>query len=250
MPLRLEPDSPLPFYYQIREQLRQQIMSGKLVTGDVLPSEAQICAETGISRMTARQALAQLANEGLVTRQRGRGTFVCAPKATLDSSQFPLQGYTELLGKIGMQAGAKVLAQVVEPATEAVAGQLKIARGEPVVRIARQRLMRDEVMSLETSFYLNSRVPGLVDFDLSDQSIYRLIEERYGLSPSYATDTVELSVAGPYEARELKVGEGVPLVLVTRLSFLADNTPLEFTQAIHRGDRFRSIVFRSRQQLR
>jgi len=250
MSLRLDPDSPFPFYYQIREQLRAQILNGKLVTGDALPSEAQICVETGVSRMTARQALTQLANEGLVNRQRGRGTFVAPPKATLDSNQFPLQGYTELLGQVVMQAGARVLAQVVEPATEVVAAQLKTSPGEPVVRIIRQRLMRDEIMSLETSFYLHSRVPGLADFNLTNQSIYTLLEQRFGLSPLYAIDTVELSIAGQYEARKLKVVEGVPVVLVTRLSFLEDNQPLEFTQTIHRGDRFRSIVHRSRQQLR
>jgi GntR family transcriptional regulator len=250
MPLHLDTNSLIPLYYQIREQLRQQITSGQLETGDALPSEAQICAETGVSRMTARQALTQLANEGLVTRQRGRGTFVAAPKATLDSSQFPLQSYTELLGQIGLQAGAAVLAQVVEPATEAVAAQLKLNPGDPVVRITRQRLMRGEAMSLEISVYPHSRCPDLASLNLTNQSIYRLLEERFDLAPAYATDTVELSVAGAYEAKELKISEGVPVVLVTRLSFLEDDTPIEFTQIIHRGDRFKSVVRRSRQQLK
>ncbi|MBM3151010.1 MAG: GntR family transcriptional regulator [Chloroflexi bacterium] len=250
MTLHVDIHSPIPIYYQIREQLRQQILGGQLNPGDMLPTEMEICAECGISRMTARQALSQLAYEGLVVRQRGRGTFIAAPKATLDSSQFPLQGYTELLSQMGMQAGALVLAQVVEPATEAVAAQLKVNPGDPLVRITRQRLMRSEPMSLETSFYPHSRCPGLADLDLADRSVYRLIEERYDITPAYATDTVELSVAGAYEARELKISEGVPVVLVTRLSFLEDDTPLEFTQTIHRGDRFKSVVHRTRQQLK
>jgi GntR family transcriptional regulator len=250
MPLRIDTSSLIPFYYQIREQLRQQITSGQLKPGDALPSEAQIGSETGVSRMTARQALTQLANEGLVLRQRGRGSFVAAPKATLDSSQFPLQGYTELLGQIGMEAGAVVLTQVVEPATEAVAAQLKVIPSDPVVRITRQRLMGSEAMSLETSYYPHSRCPGLANLDLTNKSIYRLLGECYGITLFYATDTIELSVAGAYEANQLKINEGVPVVLVTRLSFLEDNTPLEFTQTIHRGDRFKSIVHRSRQQLK
>ncbi len=250
MALHVDTKNPIPIYYQIREQLRQQIVGGQLNPGDMLPTEMEICAECGVSRMTARQALTQLANEGLVTRQRGRGTFVAAPKATLDSSQFPLQSYTELLGQIGLQAGAVVLAQVVEPATEAVAAQLKLNPGDPVVRITRQRLMRGEAMSLETSVYPHSRCPDLASLNLTNQSIYRLLEERFDLAPAYATDTVELSVAGAYEAKELKISEGVPVVLVTRLSFLEDDTPIEFTQTIHRGDRFKSIVHRTRQQLK
>ncbi|KAF0107909.1 MAG: GntR family transcriptional regulator [Anaerolineaceae bacterium] len=250
MTLHIDTKNPIPIYYQIREQLRQQIVGGQLNPGDMLPTEMEICAECGVSRMTARQALTQLANEGLVTRQRGRGTFVAAPKATLDSSQFPLQSYTELLGQIGMQAGAVVLAQVVEPASESVAAQLKLSPGDPVVRIARQRLMRGEAMSLETSFYPHSRCPDLASLNLTDQSVYRLLEEHYGIAMAYATDTIELSVAGAYEAKELKISEGVPVVLVTRLSFLEDNTPIEFTQTIHRGDRFKSVVRRSHQQLK
>jgi GntR family transcriptional regulator len=249
VPLSLDSQSPFPLYYQIREQLRGLILSGLLKPGDVLPTETQICHETGVSRMTVRQALMQLANEGLVVRQRGRGTFVAAPKSTLDSTQFPLQGYTEMLKQIGLQAGAKVLAQVIEPATEPVAARLMLNSGDPVVRITRLRLVHNEVMSLETSYYPQNRCPDLTSLDLTNHSIYRLIEERYALVPAYATDTIELSVASPYEAKALSISEGMPVVLVTRLSFLADNTPIEFTQTIHRGDRFKSIVHRSRPQL-
>ncbi len=124
MALQVDPHSPIPFYYQIREQLRHLILSGQLNPGDILPTEMEICTGCGVSRMTARQALTQLSNEGLVTRQRGRGTFVAAPKATLESSLFPLMSYTEILGQIGMQAGATVLAQVVEPASGEVAEKL------------------------------------------------------------------------------------------------------------------------------
>ena len=200
--------------------------------------------------MTARQAMIQLSNEGLVTRQRGRGTFVAAPKAALESSQFPLMSYTEILGQIGVQAGALVLGQVVEPAKETVAAQLKIIPGDLVVRINRKRLMRGETMSLETSYYPYCQYPDLASLNLTNQSIYRLLEERFGIVPEYATDTIELSVAGDYEAKELQIREGVPVVLVTRLSFLADNTPIEFTQTIHRGDRFKSVVRRSKVQLK
>jgi len=250
MSFQIDTHSPIPSYYQIREQLRQQILDGQLNPGDILPTEMEIAAECGVSRMTARQAMTQLANEGLINRQRGRGTFVAEPKATLDSSQFPLQSYTELLGQIGLQAGAVVLEQVVEPATEAVAAQLKLTPGDPVVRITRQRLMRGEAMSLETSFYPHSRCPDLASLNLTNQSVYRLLDGRFGVLPAYAIDTIELSVAGSYEAEELKISEGVPVVLVTRLSFLEDNTPIEFTQAIHRGDRFKSIVRRTQLQLK
>jgi GntR family transcriptional regulator len=248
MPLRLDTTSPIPFYYQIREQLRQQITSGQLEPGDALPSEAQLCTETGVSRMTARQALTQLANEGLVIRQRGRGTFVAAPKTILPNMQVTGMSYTEIMGQAGMSAGARVLAQEVLPASAEVAAQLRLATGERIIRIVRTRLAAGVIMSLETSFYPYSFFPDLAEADLTDASIYRFLEQRYGIAPAYAVDTIEISVAGAYEAENFKVNEGAPIVLVTTLGCLANDTPVVFTQTIHRGDRFRASLRRERQK--
>jgi GntR family transcriptional regulator len=249
MSLKIDQKSPIPIYYQIREQLRQQITSGQLIAGDILPTEMEICAECGISRMTARQALTQLSYEGLVIRQRGRGTFVATPKATIISTQFPLNSYTEILGQIGMLAGAIVLQQIVGEATNSEATNLKIRQDEKVVRITRKRQMGEEIMSLEISCYPFSRCAELADINLNNQSIYQLLETKFGILPAYASDTIELSVAGSYEANELGVDEGVPVVLVTRISYLENQTPIEYTQTIHRGDRFKAIVRRSQQEL-
>jgi len=249
VPLRVDPDTLIPLYYQIREQLRQQILSGVLQPGDLLPSETQICAECGVSRMTARMALTQLANEGLVVRQRGRGTFVAPPKATFHEIPFSLSSYTEIVGRLGLRAGAQIRSQEVVPAPPPLAAQLRIAVGDPVVRIERVRSASGEVMSLEVSCYPHSRFPALAEHDLTDRSIYRVLEELYGVVPAYGIDTIELSVAGPYEANELNIKEGMPIVLCSRASYSEQDVPIEFTQTIHRGDRFRSVVRCSREQL-
>ncbi len=249
MSLRVDSDSPIPLYYQIREQLRQQILSGLLRPGDLLPSEMQICAECGVSRMTARVALTQLANEGLVVRKRGKGTFVAPPKATFHEIPFSLSSYTEIVGRLGLRAGAQIRRQEVVPAPPPVAEQLRIAVGDPVVRIERIRSAGGEIMSLEVSLYPHSRFPTLAEQHLTDRSIYRVLEELYGVVPAYAIDAIELSVAGPYEARELNVKEGIPVVLCSRVSYSEQDAPIEFTQTIHRGDRFRSVVRCSREQL-
>ncbi len=249
MPLRIDPDSPIPFYHQIREQLRQQILRGDLRPGDRLPSEAQICAQCGVSRMTARMALTQLANEGLVVRKRGKGTFVAAPKATFQQFPTSLASYTELMQHLGLQAGGRVRSQEVEPASPPVAAKLRLPLDEPVVRIVRIRYADHEPMSLEVSYYPHRRFPALAELDLTDRSIYRVLEEVYHAAPAYAVDTIELSVAGPYEARELGVREGTPIVLCNRVSYLEGDIPIEFTQTTHRGDRFRSVVRVARGQL-
>lgn len=249
MSLHIDPASPLPFYYQIREQLRGQIASGQLKPGDILPGETQICVETGVSRMTARHALAQLANEGLVNRQRGRGTFVAAPKTNLPGMQGLGMSYTEIMGQAGMSAGAHIISQKMLPATEDVAIGLKIQPGELVVCIMRTRSASGEVMSLETSYYPHARFPGLAEVNLVNASVYHFLEEHYGVIPAYATDTLEISVAGRYEADKLMINKGGPIANVTTIACLADDTPVAYTQTIHRGDRFRSVIRRSRQQM-
>lgn len=249
MSLRTDPNSPVPLYYQIREQLRQQIINGDLKPGDRLPSESQICAECGVSRMTARQALTQLASEGLVVRKRGRGTFVASPKVTFHEFPAALFSYTELMDRLGLRAGAQVHSQEVIAASPSVAERLRLEAGEPVVQIVRLRYADHEPMSLEVSFYPHRRFPALAEMDLADRSVYRVLEESYGVVLAYAVDTIELSVASPYEAKELGLKEGIPIVLCSRVSYLEDDTPIEFTRTIHRGDRFRSVVRTSRPQL-
>ncbi len=250
MPLHIDIDSPIPIYYQIREQLRQQILSGDLKSGDPLPTEMQICAECGVSRMTARMALTQLANEGLVVRRRGKGTFVAPPKATFREDSSFLLSYTALMDRLGLQAGARIRSREVIPATLPIAEQLHIAVNDPVVRIARIRYADDEAMSLEVSYLPHGRFPTFAELDLTDRSLHRVLEEVFGVAPAYAIDTTELAVAGPYEAAELGIKEGVPVVLSTRVSYSAQDVPIAFTQTVHRGDRFRSVVRCTREQLK
>jgi GntR family transcriptional regulator len=245
--LSVDPESPLPLYYQIREQLRQRILSGALKPGDALPGEAQLCMQTGVSRMTARQALVQLANEGLVVRQRGRGTFVAAPKTVVRGLRRSGLSYSEIMNQAGMSAAAEVVAQEVVPASPEAAARLGLAAGDALVRIVRRRLLGGEVMSLETSHYPLQRFTGLAEAELPETSLYHFLEQRYGQAPAYALDSLEISVAGPYEAKQLALAEGMPLVLVTTVGYLADDTPVEFTQTIHRGDRFQATLRRERE---
>ena len=202
MQLNISPSSPLPLYYQIREQIRQHILSGALEPGDALPGETQICAETGVSRMTARQALSQLASEGLVTRERGRGTFVATPKKVLSNVQVTGLSYTDIMGQADMIVGSIVLAQETAPATPEVAQELELEIGVQTIRIERIRTVCNERMSLEISFFPYHRLPILAEADLTNASLYRFLEERCGIVLDYATDTIEISVAGAREAEQ------------------------------------------------
>jgi GntR family transcriptional regulator len=245
--MRLDPETPFPLYYQIREQLRARIVGGELKPGDLLPSEIQLAAETGVSRMTARQALSQLASEGLVVRQRGRGTFVAAPKTTLPGMQGLEMNYTRMLEHAGIRPATRILRQEVLPASAEIAAQLHLSPGEPLAHLLRLRMAAGAILAVENSHLPARLVPGLEHVELANVSLQGVLETHYGLSLERATDTLEISFAGPYEAGLLQINEGEPVALVTSLNYLADDTPLLFSRVVHRGDRFRTVLRRGRQ---
>jgi GntR family transcriptional regulator len=247
MKIRIDPSSPIPLYCQIRDQLRDQILAGAFQTGEMLPTEQQISAQTGVSRMTVRQALAQLASEGWVERQRGRGTFVADRKKIPTELQYIGLNYTQFIRRAGLAPATRVLRQEIQPAPQEVADWLQIPPGEATVFIFRLRLIADEPVAVERLHLPHHRVPGLEQIDLNNRSLHQTLHEHYALVPDHARDVVEISIAEPYEAGLLQVAECTPVARVLSLDFLADQTPLILNQVTHRSDRFRLILHRSRQ---
>src|SRR5271166_3919786 len=190
---------------QIEDWLAGQIAAGALAPGDRLPTEQDLAAWFGVSRMTLRHALAELARRGLVTRTVGRrgGTFVAAPK--LEQDLTTLAGFSEQLRRHGMVAGAGVLSARERPA---------------------------------------GRFPGMLDFRL-DGSLYELLKVRYGLRPHRARESLEPVTAGVREAEALEVAEGAPLMQVERTAYARSGEPLEFARDLFRGDRTRVVVWTS-----
>jgi GntR family transcriptional regulator len=232
--------SPKPAWVQIEEQLADRIEAGALAAGERIPPERDLAEGLGVSRMTVRQALASLAARGLVERGVGRGTFVReTPRVVHDLTR--VAGFTEEVERHGLQAGARILEAKQCGAPDHVAGALGIAPGAPVVRVERVRLGGERPMTLEDSWLPAARFPGLLEHDLSG-SIYALMRTEYGLGPVTATERLEPIAARSYEADALGVAEGAPLMLVERVAYAADGTPVEFARDRHRGDAARFVV--------
>src|SRR6266513_39474 len=116
-------NSPLPRYYQLKEIMRERVQSDEWMPGDLIPSERELGEQYGISRMTARQAITELVNEGLFYREQGKGTFVSRHKIT--QQLIRLTGFTEDIRARGQRPGAKVLSARMVPADEATAEKLR-----------------------------------------------------------------------------------------------------------------------------
>src|SRR5829696_7790201 len=119
---------PLPRYYQLKEIIRERIRSGEWATGSPIPSERELCEQYGISRMTARQSITELVNEGYLYREQGKGTFVAQPKITQHLSQ--LTGFTEDMEARAKHPAAQVLHQQMIPADANLAAILQVKPGQ------------------------------------------------------------------------------------------------------------------------
>ena len=234
--------SPLPYYVQLKASLVESIESGHWKPGDRIPSEPELCRMFSVSRTVVRQALKDMTYQGLVVREKGKGTFVAEPKISSGSLVHSLVGFYEDMAERGNAPVTRVLEQVIEPASARLMTALNIAATTPVVKLVRLRFVQDEPIVLVTSFLPYDLCPKLVQADLSEQSLYAFLKSEYGLSIASGRRRIEAVAASETEARLLQIEEGAPLLRLDSVSYLEDGTPLEYFHGVFRGDRSRFEV--------
>ncbi len=238
---RIDRDSPIPYYAQVKDALQTRIREGEWQAGHQLPGEPELCRIFKVSRTVIRQALNELLHEGLIVRVKGRGTFVAEPKIKESLIQ-RLTGFHEDMVSQGYTPITQTLRQEAVPASAQVAVYLEIEPGTPVIEIERLRLVQDEPAVLVTTYIPSALCPDLLHMDLSHQSLYAFLETHCGLTIARGRRFIEAVPANTREARLLKIKKGAPLILLDSVSYLSDGTPMEYYHALHRGDRSRFEV--------
>jgi GntR family transcriptional regulator len=240
-PSDIDKNLPIPYHYQLRELLRDEITSGHWEVGERLPSERELCDAFNLSRTTIREALDALVSEGLLRREKGRGTFVAEPKIT-EKWLETADSFTESMLDQGYQLETTVLSLSVEKAPSKVARELRLRSEEPVIVLTRLRSILQEPILVVTSYIPQRICPALVEEDFSSQSLYQLLREKYGIHIAQAKRFMEAVAADEMESSLLHVRQGAPLLLIESTAYLDDGTPVEFFKARHRGDRTRFEV--------
>ncbi len=235
-----------PLYYQLVEIMREQIASGQLLPGDKLPAERDLSNNYGISRMTVRQALASLEREGLVIVKSGVGSFVAEPKLTYDAIN--MLSFTDTMLGRKSKLSSKVLSQRVQPASIQISRALALLEKREVIEIVRVRLIENVPMAIERNYFSAARFAGLESMNLNEASLYSILEDIYGVRLEQAEQTIEASVANPFEEEHLGLAKGTSMLLIEGTSFNKENQPLEFFKSAFRGDRFKVAVLSQRQQ--
>jgi GntR family transcriptional regulator len=238
----VDKSSPIPYYFQIEEWIRGLIAGGQLKPGDMLMNEISLSEQLGVSRMTVRQALNNLTNEGVLVRQRAKGTFIAPPRAQVPFARDQLRSLTEEVAATGRQVYSRVLTQELQPPTGEMQRELHIAPADRLILIRRLRYVEEGPVTIENTYHPYNRFPELLTIDLNDQSIYSILEEKFHARPVEAIDTIVAGIASGEEARLLEIEIGAPVMRYKRVAFDATGRPMEFTRAIYRADRYQFVI--------
>lgn len=232
----LRPAASTPLWLQLKHALRD-LITFELKPGDRIPSEAQLGDHYAVSRITVRQAITALVDEGVLHRQHGRGTFVLPARLAeplAEPDHFLSGGFDG-----ADQPHVAVYSRETVAAPDWIADKLGLPAGEEVHKI-RKILSPDggAPAAFRTTFVPRRLAPSLLEADLA-LPLHAVFESVYGLKPVQADETIEYIVADGFRAEILQLPEGHPLILVERIAFLDSGEAIDCARAYYRADRFR-----------
>jgi GntR family transcriptional regulator len=222
---------PTPRYLQVASAFRNLVQRGVLRPGEALPSERDLSAVTGFSRVTVRRAVETLLREGVLSRRHGSGTFVAR---RIEQPLSVLAGFSEDMRNRGSRPGSVWISKTLGHPSPKEAMALGVGPDEQVLRILRVRTADDEPLAIEIAVVPAAILPSP---DLVSSSLYAALAER-GFRPSHGVQRLHAALATPDEAHRLMIPEGSAILRIERRAFLANGRPVEFTLSAYRGDRY------------
>lgn len=222
-----------PRYREIEQALRVRIAS--LRPGQRLPSDSDLCAEFGVSRMTARHAMARLADDGLVERDPGRGTFVAEPPSHRRADS--LMTFSREMRRLGRAPSSRLVSRATRAALPAEAADLGLRADEGVVELRRIRIADARPITVETAVLPERCAPLVLEADLEDGSLHDALIGG-GLVPTRGHATIGAEAASPADAALLAMRPGDPLLVERRVIYDQHGRPLERTESRYAAERY------------
>jgi GntR family transcriptional regulator len=248
-PRKIDKDLPIPYYYQIAQILRESI-------GDIerkedlheipLPSESELCGLFAVNRGTIRHALDMLEREGLIYREKGRGTFARRRRVELDLSY--LCSTTADLKNRGWKPSTEVISVNQVVPWKHIRANLNLKEDEKVWEVFRRRLANGEPISLQRAFFPVSLMPDLNTKDL-EGSFFTIWKNDYNIQPKDGEQIIRTRLATSDEAAHLQISTSNPIFEITRITYDFENRPFEYLISVWRGDRYDFNVRLSSRQI-
>lgn len=231
----------IPQYIRIRESIRQRIKIGSLNRGDKLPPEEELAASFNVSRMTLRQSLSDLIEEGLLYRKHGVGTFVALQHFARDHSH--LRNFFETSKEDGLEVDEQLLKVETIPARFQISKALQLAEGDPVVCLKTLRIVEGNPVTIHEAYFSSDKFPDFMDGDIAACSRNLLaFYESHGYKVRRGVQRLEARPADSDIAQTLKVEDGAPILYKQRVLYTEEGIPVEFLHCYNRGDLY-SVTF-------
>ena len=227
--------SKVPLYFQLKEQIKHNILKGEYKEGDLIPSEREFSINYELSSTTIRRALNDLVQENLLERKAGKGTFVRRRKVTRDLRK--VLGFTKNMTEMGLTPTTKLLSKKVVAPNAFARERLQLKKGSKVVRLERLRLADDVPMMLETRYIRTDLCPGIEKEALS-ASLWRVFEEKYGLKPKRHTQGMTIATASGHAASLLTLNDNSLVFLIQGITYVENQEPIECEESLYRSDQY------------
>jgi GntR family transcriptional regulator len=233
----------IPRYVQIRESLRDGVQSKRLLPGQKLPSEDELAVQFGVSRMTVRQGVSDLLDEGILYRKHGVGTFVAQPQVSRDHTR-PTNFFESSVTN-HVEATMRLLIADILPARLKTAKALALNEGELAIRIKTLRLADGSPVTVHDAYGPYNLFPQMLQEYLESHHMWDYMDQ-YGYKVKRAVQRLEAHEADEEIAKLLEIEEGAPVLYKERTVYTEEGTPVEFTYCYNRGDRYSLTVTLSR----
>lgn len=235
----LKANSPVALYHQLKSILAKKIMSGEWQSGDRLPPEYELCKQYDVSRITVRQALSELEQEGLVKRRQGVGTFVTLPKIEQQLTSF--YSFSEEFRKRGLKPHNEVVKlELIQPSSK-VRKALNLPENEQVYYMKRLRYADETLMAIEATYLPAKLFPGLTKEELDTTALYDVMRDRFGVVTDSANESFGAVAISSKDAKLFNLPAGHPALDLERLTYSGEQC-VEYTSGVVRGDKFRFQV--------
>ena len=235
----IDKNSPIPVYYQLKNDLTSKIAKGVWKSGDCIASERELCEIYGVSRMTIRQAVGELVQEGVLLRIKGKGTFVCEQKL----KQQDMMSFTEIIKKTGNE----LVTEVLEFSTIETPEDFEdIFTLDNLYKIKRKRIVDKECVALET-VYIPVDYCGYIDKDMLNGSLFKILE-KFGYIVDYSTSSISAVIINEELKEIFAVDQEVPMLKVVSKTYDNKDKMIFLEEAIYRSDKYLLEVNISRRE--
>ena len=244
----LKPQEPTPLYKQLSDLLRRQIEEGKIKQDHPIPSERSLCEKFKISRITVRQAISEMINEGILYRKQGKGTYVAKRKVTQGLAR--IVNFTRTVLDLGMKPLTKILGNEIFPVDFQIAKILDIPVTSQILKLSFLGMGDEEPLVLYESYFPLSLGKKMAREAIRREkrglsfSTYDLYGESSGVFPTSVNQTFEAISSDERLSSLMDVEKGTAIFMITSVFTAQDQRPLEFRKAMYRGDRYKFYITR------